>query len=396
MVGGSLVGLTTALVLRDVGCEVDVYERSEHALQGRGVGIVLHAESLRYLLERTDLDVDQVSTSTGVHRYLDAAGATLTETDIVYRFTGYTTLHRALLEAFGRERYHLGHEVTGFEQDADQVTVAFADGTRTQVDLLIGADGIRSTVRAALLPQVRPEYAGYVAWRAVVDERELTPETYSSLADALTYFVRPFSHALVYAIPNHDGTTTPGGRLANIVWYRNVAMGRDFDDLLTDIDGQRRELSIPAGKVRPHLVAALQDAAQRELPPQMAEIVSRAEAPFVQALFDIDVPKMAFGRICLVGDAAFGVRPHAAAATAKGAADAWALADAVAHSGGDVPAALARWEPGQLAVGRALLERNRAMGRQSQVDNTWTPGDPALAFGLRVPGDSADPTRKRG
>ena len=94
---------------------------------------------------------------------------------------------------------------------------------------------------------------------------------------------------------------------------------------------------------------------------------------------------MAFGPICLVGDAAFVARPHAAAGTAKAAADAWALAAALARHN-DVTTALEHWQPGQLALGKQLLERTRAIGRRSQFDSTWTPGDPELIFGLRGPG----------
>ena len=110
-----------------------------------------------------------------------------------------------------------------------------------------------------------------------------------------------------------------------------------------------------------------------------------APQPFLQVVYDIEVPRMAFGRVCLIGDAAFVVRPHAAAGTAKAAADAWALAEALGRER-DVPAALARWEPGQLALGGQLLERTRRIGRRSQVDGTWVPGDPELIFGLRGPG----------
>jgi 2,6-dihydroxypyridine 3-monooxygenase len=102
-------------------------------------------------------------------------------------------------------------------------------------------------------------------------------------------------------------------------------------------------------------------------------------------IFDVDVPRMAFGRVCLLGDAAFVARPHAAAGSAKAAADAWALADALTiHP--DPVAALDAWEPGQLALGRSLLERTRRIGRHSQVDDDWDPSDPELIFGLFEPG----------
>jgi 2,6-dihydroxypyridine 3-monooxygenase len=95
---------------------------------------------------------------------------------------------------------------------------------------------------------------------------------------------------------------------------------------------------------------------------------------------------MAFGRVCLLGDAAFSARPHAAAGSAKAAANAWALAEALAETDGDVPKALARWEPAQLELGRNLVERARDIGRRSQFDGTWVPGDPTLVFGLYGPG----------
>ena len=95
----------------------------------------------------------------------------------------------------------------------------------------------------------------------------------------------------------------------------------------------------------------------------------------------------AFARQSSTGsDAAFVARPHAAAGTAKAAEDAWTLRDALAAHPDDPATALAVWEPGQLALGRSLLARTRAIGRRSQVDGTWRAGDPELIFGLHGPG----------
>ena len=109
--------------------------------------------------------------------------------------------------------------------------------------------------------------------------------------------------------------------------------------------------------------------------------------PFVQVIYDIEVSRMAFGRIALIGDAAFAVRPHAAAGTAKAAADGWALAEELTAAGGNVPAALAAWERRQLALGHDLLARCRAIGDSSQFLGTFRPGDPRLIFGLYAPGN---------
>jgi 2,6-dihydroxypyridine 3-monooxygenase len=390
VLGGSLVGLTAALVLRDAGCEVEVHERSRVPLQGRGGGIVLHPVTVRYLLENALLDLRTVSTAARFHRYLAADGSVVAESVRAHRFTGFDALYGALLRAFGRQGYHLGHEATGLAQDAGGVELAFADGTATRCDLLVAADGVSSFARRTLLPQVRPRYGGYVAWRGVVDERELSARTATALGDALTYHVGPGTHALTYPIPHYDGSVTPGRRLMNLVWYRNVPAGAPLAELLTDRWGTRRDVSLPPGAARDEQVAELRATAAAVLPPPLAEVACRTPEPFVQVMIDVEVPRMAMGRVCLVGDAAFSVRPHAAAATAKGADDVWALAAALTRSGGAVATALRRWEPAQLELGRALLARTRDLGDGAQFRGDWVPGDPALAFGLRRPGDSTD------
>ena len=89
----------------------------------------------------------------------------------------------------------------------------------------------------------------------------------------------------------------------------------------------------------------------------------------------------------MVGDAAFALRPHVAAGTAKAAADARTLAEALSASRGDVAAALARWEPAQLALGRVATARTRRVGERAQLINSFRPGDPDVAFGLYAPKD---------
>jgi 2,6-dihydroxypyridine 3-monooxygenase len=248
------------------------------------------------------------------------------------------------------------------------------------------ADGVGSTARARLIPGVAPEYAGYVAWRGTLPERDASPATRRALGDAITYQVLGDSHILVYPIPALDGSLLRGDRLINIVWYVNVAAGPELDKLMTGRDGIRRAVSLPPGAASDQAVAGMRRAAADVLAAPIAEVVTGMAEPFVQAIYDLGVPRMAFGRACLIGDAAFAVRPHAAAGTAKAADDGWALAEELTASGGDVPAALAAWERRQLDVGRALLARTRDIGDSSQFSGTFRPGDPKLIFGLHGPG----------
>ena len=385
VVGGSLGGLTAALLLRELGVEVDVYERSPSELVQRGAGIGFLPDSARYLVERAGVPLERISVATSHIRYLDRGGEVVFDGLHKYRFSSWNTVYRELLTCIEPAQYHLGHEMTGWVDGGDAVEVHFAGKPSERVDLLVCADGVGSSARARLLPAVRPSYAGYVAWRGMIPESSLDMATRAALDDAITYYVYANSHILVYPIPGTDGSVTAGERLINFVWYRNYLAGGDLDDVLTDDAGQRRDVSLPPGAAREHHVAELRAVAAARLPEPVARVVCSTAQPFLQVVYDIEVPRMAFGRVCLVGDAAFVARPHAAAGTAKAAADAWALADALDRER-DVPTALAQWEPGQLALGQQLLERARRNGRRSQFDGTWVPGDPELIFGLRGPG----------
>jgi 2,6-dihydroxypyridine 3-monooxygenase len=388
VVGGSLGGLTAALWLRDAGCEVDVYERSSVPLTGQGAGIVLNPATVRYFTQKAVLDLDDLSVSSRWLRYIDRHGATADQRPVSYRFSSYNALYRSLLGCFGEDHYHLDKEVVAFDQAVEEVRVRLADGCGRRCHLLVCADGIRSTGRRLLLPDVAAEYAGYVAWRGTVGEDELSPGTVDVLQEAITYYVMPRSHLLVYPIPATDRSLDSEVRLFNWLWYRNVAAGSQLDDLMTDNDGLRREVSLYPGTVQGRHIEELH-AAAAELPPLLAETVLGTTEPFVQVIFDIEVPRIAFGRVCLIGDAAFAVRPHTAAGTAKAAEDAWKLGEAIKGEG-DVVTALRRWEPGQLRLGRTVLARTREAGRRVQFEGTWRIGDP-LPFGLYEEGDSAMP-----
>lgn len=383
--GGSLGGLTAALLLRDLGHDVTVYERSSAELEQRGAGIGFLPDSQRYLVDRASRSIDELGTSTDVIRYLHRNGSTLTEMHHRYTFSSWNTVYRGLLAAFGRERYLLGREVVGRDDTGDVVHVHFADGTSVEADLLVAADGVGSTFRRQLLPDAQPSYSGYVAWRGMAPEADLPAWVTQRLGDAITYYVYANSHILLYPIPGLDGATAPGHRLVNFVWYRNYLAGDDMADLLTDVSGVQRDISLPPGAVRAEHVAELRATAAARLPAVAAEVVHAVAEPFLQVVYDLEIDRMAFGRTCLVGDAGFVARPHAAAGTAKAAANAWALADAIAAHR-HIPAALAAWEPGQMQLGRQLVERTRRLGTRSQVTCTWDPHDPDVLFRLREEG----------
>jgi 2,6-dihydroxypyridine 3-monooxygenase len=388
VVGGSLGGLTAAHVLGGLGCDVTVLERSPEPLTGRGAGIVLHPATVRWWRENDVRPLAEMSTAMRRLRYLAADGTIAHEQPCRYRVSSFDALYRDLSARMDPARHRLGCAVAGFEVDDDGVTVALEGGATERADLLVGADGIGSRARRTLLPDVAPRYAGYVAWRGTVVEHDLSAATRDALLGAIAYHLMDRSHFLTYPIPGADGSVEEGWRLTNWLWYRNVAEGPELDTLMTDRAGVRRPVSLAPGTVSPGALDELRRASAAQLPPPLHELVAATPEPFVQVVFDIDPPQMAFGRACLIGDAAFALRPHAAVGSAKAAEDARTLGAAMRAAAFDVPRALERWEPGQLALGRGALERTRRAGERAQRTNEWRVGEP-LPWGLYATGDSA-------
>ena len=386
VVGGSIGGLTTALVLRDVGFDVDVYERTSQVLAGRGAGIVLQPDTVRWFQTKSAASVEEVSTSACRLRYIGVGDEIVHEEPGSWRFTSWNTIYRPLLADFGRDRYHLGEHFVGLEQDGDGVDLRFTSGRQERVDLAVFADGISSTGRRRLLAGVEPVYSGYLGWRGTVPEAQVSEGTRALVLDSLSYAVTADTHMNIYPIPGAGGELARGQRRINFVWYRNMAAGPALDEVLTDKRGLTSPVSLQPGAVQDRFVEELRAAAREQLPPAAAELVAGTQEPFIQVVLDIEVPRMVFDRVALVGDAAFAARPHAAAGTAKAAADAWSLGRALRDAGCDVAAALSAWEPEQLALGRQLVARAQDMGRRSQFDRSWLPGDPDLLFGLYGPG----------
>ncbi len=385
VIGGSIGGLTTALLLRDVGFDVTVLERTPTVLDGRGSGIVLQPDTLRWFTERSRTDPAALSTSTRWVQYLDGADRVVHREERTWSYTAWGTFYRALLDDFGLDRYVLGEFATGFDQDENGVQVRFVSGRTERADLVVFADGITSMARGRIDPTATMSYSGYVGWRGTVPEHALSAHARATLADAISYTVVPNSHITMYPIPGERGVG-PDDRLMNYVWYRNVPAGPDLAEMLVDKRGFTGPVSIHPGQVQDRFVDEMRATAAQVFGPAIAEVVTGTATPYVQVVQDVRSSKMADGRVALIGDAACAARPHAAAGTAKAAADAWALHDALQQADGDITAALRKWEPAQLALSAALLERVVDMGERAQFRGTWTPGDPSLRFGLYAPG----------
>ncbi|WP_336342681.1 FAD binding domain-containing protein [Halalkalicoccus ordinarius] len=357
--GGSMGGLFAALALREAGCAVDVFERASGELESRGAGIVAQPRMMKYLKERGVADPDELTLTADRREYLERDGSLRRERADSMAFTAWDALYRRLRGAVADERYHAGRRVVGFERDGEGVTVRLEDGER-RADLLVVAEGGRSSTREKLLPDVAPEHAGYVAWRGLVDESDVPADLLERFEGTFPFYEGEDGLMLGYLIPGPDGKTHEGARRLNWVWYDDVDGGR-LGELLTDVRGVEHEFSVPPGALQDEVERGLRTAADERLPELFSESVRATDDPFVQTIYDLSVPRMAFDRVCLLGDAAFVARPHTAAGTEKAAADAIGLGDALAE-GGDLADALADWETDRLKAGRELVAQGARMG----------------------------------
>ena len=367
VVGGSMSGLFAAIRLLRDGWDVAVFERSEVELSGRGAGIVTQpglraALSLLGIEAERDLGVD-----VGRRRTLDGAGRVIAEDERPQIATSWNRLFELLRGAFPGGRYHLGRDLVGLEQGEGDVVARFADGSREAGDLLVAADGFRSSVRGLLAPEVQPLYAGYVAWRGLLDEAIFPAQVHADVFDYFAFGLPAEEQFLGYPVAGAGNDMRPGHRRWNFVWYRPADEARELPRLLTDRDGREHRISIPPPLIAPAVIAEMRAHAAAVFAPQFAEVVRLTDQPFLQPIYDLETPRLAYGRVALIGDAAFVARPHVGAGTTKAAEDALALATALGAEP-DVPAALTRFEGERLTMGRRIVEQARRLGSYMRRD----------------------------
>ncbi len=354
-------GLFAAILLRRAGWEADIYERVDVGLIGRGAGIVTH-EEMRAVLRAAGCDPSKdLGVDVTMRRTLDRSGAVAGDFVCPQTLTSWDRVFRMLRQEFPDAHYHIGKELQRVEQTGDRVVAHFADGSSAAGDLLVGADGFRSNVRAEVLPEVKPLYAGYIAWRGLVDESALPAKVHADIFDAMVFGLPPNEQFISYPVAGRDNDLRPGHRRCNFVWYRPADEATEMRRLLTDPSGTFHALGIPPPLVRAEVIASLRENSRTLLAPQLDAIVSLTPQPFLQPIFDVETPRMAVGRVAIIGDAAFLARPHVAAGVTKAAEDAMALADALrAHD--DIAGALAAFERERIPANRRIMERGRELG----------------------------------
>jgi 2-polyprenyl-6-methoxyphenol hydroxylase-like FAD-dependent oxidoreductase len=356
IIGGSLGGLFAGNLVRRIGWNIDIFERSPHDLDSRGGGIVLQPEVIE-VLRRADVDFRAVELGVGsVYRTVFRPDGSIQSKHFAPQTqTSWSLIYTTLRAAFGDQNYHQAKTLVKIAQDlrAGTATAQFEDGTRESGDLLIGADGGDSIVRQQFWPMMRPIYAGYIAWRGLIPEDVMPLAAREALHGDFGFANNTGSHILGYLVPGEHSDVRPGHRLYNWVWYR-VADETLLAEIMTDSTGWARGYAMPEGLLADKWIPHLNREAENLLPLPFRQVVEATVQPFAQVIRDLASDHMVNGRVAIIGDAAAIPRPHTAASTSKAAANALSLADELQAVPDDIPAALARWEPDQVALGKYL------------------------------------------
>ncbi len=359
VIGGSIGGLFAAAALRQAGWTVRVFERASVPLSGRGAGIVTHPQLIE-ALKRVGADTSDLGVQVHDRVVFDRQGARVSTLPYPQVVTSWDRMYQTLRRLIPDDDYHLGQAIRGYSEGADGVRVTFQSGASEDVDLLVGADGFRSAVRAQMLPEVQPAYSGYVVWRALALEPDLTPEVRDRIFDVFGMFLPTGTQIVGYPIAGENNDLRPGHRRYNFVWYAPVSP-EDLANMLTDATGQTHAISIPPPLVREDVLAQMEEAAERVLPEVFTRTLRKSERPFFTPIYDHLSPTFAQGRVALSGDAACVARPHVGMGVTKAAQDALALARHL--SDGPVSSALQAYSAERVPASRAAFERSRMLGR---------------------------------
>jgi len=363
IIGGSIGGLCAGIALQEIGHQVNIYERSPGDMKDRGAGLVIQPDLMDYLIEKGIAPREVFGVPATQRQVLDDNG----NTALIYPndtiFTSWNYLWRRLKDFFPSANFFTGFELNSVTDNGGSVTAIFANGEERTADLLIGADGFNSVVREYVAPNIHPQYAGYVAYRGLIPEKELTKDEVAFFGDKFSIYPYENAHLLCYLVPGPNGELSEGKRLYNWVWYQNKTQ-KELDHLLIDRNGLKRDFTVPAGYLSKANQEDLHRTAYEQLPPVLRNRVLQTAQPFVQVILDMAVPQMYKGNIAVLGDAASLVRPHTASGTAKAYRDAIALALTLEEHT-DIKIGLRFWNEQQLRHAKALTIHGQQLAARS-------------------------------
>jgi len=366
IIGGSMAGLFAATALSKKGWDISVHEKVPVPLSGRGAGIATYDELANLVFKATNNN-NVLGTTAKSRVSLDINGNIINSYDYPQVYTSWQYLFSILREQISNDDYFMGDDCIKIEQNEDKAIAFFDNGKKKETDLIIVANGIKSELRTYVDNKAYPQYAGYVGWRGVVNEEEISKKSLETLSN---YFivVLPYNQQIAsYPIAGEGKNPFKiGERRINWIWYKPVPQ-TSLQEILLGKSGQQFEDGIPPNEIREEIVNDLFKEAEEKLPPQLVELVKITKQPLIQPIFDLQSIKMKNGRVVTIGDAAFTARPHVGMGVTKAAMDAFTLSEYLEDSSNLDD--LDKWEHSRLKESQFIVNRSRKLGQYLSIPN---------------------------
>ena len=364
IIGGSMAGLFAATALSKKGWDISIHEKVPVPLSGRGAGIATYDELADLVFKATNNN-NVLGTTAKSRVSLDINGKIINSYDYPQVYTSWQYLFSILREQISNDDYFMGDDCIKIEQNEDKAIAFFENGKKKETDLIIVANGIKSELRTYVDNKAYPQYAGYVGWRGVVNEEEISKNSLETLSN---YFivVLPYNQQIAsYPIAGEGKNPFKmGERRINWIWYKPVPQN-SLQEILLGKSGQQFEDGIPPNEIREEIVNDLFKEAEEKLPPQLVELVKITKQPLIQPIFDLQSMKMKNGRVVTIGDAAFTARPHVGMGVTKAAMDAFTLSEYLEDSSNLDD--LDKWEHSRLKESQFIVNRSRKLGQYLSI-----------------------------
>lgn len=364
IVGASISGISAAIELQKLGIDVTVFEKLFRVSYMSGAGIMMPLTLIEMLKTRDLLGnsfqcflMNKFTTFINDNHNQKKITATDYHDAVTVH---WANLHLSLEEKFNKSSCLYGHAVSDFTDYGTYVELT-ANDKKYKFDYVLFADGYNSLGRAKLYPDLKLEVTNYIAWRGLVNIKQLDSLELLGYSYNKEYYRYLYDkgHLLMFPIPTNNSNVS-NDYIINWVLYENLAS--QTNDNIFELT--RR--NIAPGTMPAFYKTYLNNLAEKYLPKFPCGLIQATNSPFTQSIADVQLPHYAIGRVCLLGDAATLLRPHVGSNATKGLQDSLALGEhlrkELSKPNHDLSKALQKWDASQCQKAAHLFPLSRALG----------------------------------
>ena len=369
IIGGSIAGCATAVLLHRAGHDVIVFERSESGLVSRGAGIAALTAAWQDMMAHGLIDASLPACRADYFRFVTRGLGTgqqrwLGDVQMSFTLLNWAHLYQCLRRCVPDELYRRAATVELIEARPQGTTLHLRPGGSLDFDLVVCADGYRSIGRRLVDPDTSPRYRGMVLWRGLLHESDIGVDALDGCTGQRVLY--PGGHGVAYYIPGEEQSTERGKRLLMWGYYLQVPEGA-LSAVLVDDQERQQSSSVPFGQVHPEVKAALESRLTDLLPPSLFQLVQQCGNSSIQAIYSVAARSYARDRLCLAGDAGAVFPPFTGSGVLRAVANVTSLADALAGAAA-VDDGLRRWGEAQVQVAAHVMQVAERTERRAVFD----------------------------